>query len=370
MHDVAHDRTKPALSYQDAGVDTEGAQSALTGLLGHVSKTLAFRQQIGSVVLPIGFFANVLDFGSGMGLAISTDGVGTKILIAQMMDKYDTIGIDCVAMNVNDVLCVGAEPLSLVDYIAVQQPNQYLLEEIAKGLARGCESAQITISGGEIAQLGEMVHGLKDGYGFDLVGTCVGRVDLDKIIVGRSITDGDIIVGLASTGIHSNGLSLARKVLFDQADLVPYQYHGELGRTIGEELLEPTHIYVQEIMEMIAAGVQVKGLANITSDGLLNLTRLDGNIEYHIDSLPEPQPIFRLIQRLGDVPDSEMFRVFNMGIGFCVVTAPSDVKTVEAIAAKHGVATHVLGRTVSGRERKVVIREKQLQGSGHTFWPL
>src|SRR4029450_4899217 len=208
--------TNPGFAYQQAGVDTDQASTALTGLLHWVTQAHALPQGVGAVRLPIGYYANVIDIGHGLGLAISTDGVGSKLLVAQLMDKYDTIGIDCVAMNANDILCVGARPLSLVDYLAVQVPEARLLEQLGKGLYEGAKQANITIAGGELAQIGEMIKGVRDGYAFDLAATCIGTLLLDHVLVGQHIEEGDVLIGLASTGIHSNGLTLARHGLLDQ----------------------------------------------------------------------------------------------------------------------------------------------------------
>src|SRR5881296_2465107 len=224
-------------TYKDAGVDTEGQDLAMHYLRQRVELTFELRPN--EVRLPIGYFANVIDLGGGVGLAVSTDGVGTKILIAQMMDKYDTIGIDCVAMNVNDVLAVGATPVALLDYIAVELPHDDLMTQLVRGLYKGAELANVTIPGGEIAQVREMIRGVREGYAFDLVGTAIGTIDLSRILTGRDTKEGDIIVGLRSTGVHSNGLTLARRVFFRDHHWSVDKYLSELGRTIGEELLEP-----------------------------------------------------------------------------------------------------------------------------------
>jgi phosphoribosylformylglycinamidine cyclo-ligase len=181
-------KKKPSLSYQTAGVDSGQKDQAMQRLGNWVERSFLLRP--GEVQLPLGYFANVIDVGNGLGIAVSTDGVGTKILVAEMMEKYDTVGIDCVAMNVNDVLCVGAEPLALLDYIAVQVPHPDLLESLAKGLYRGAELAHITIPGGEIAQIKEMIQGLREGYAFDLVATCIGKVPLDKMLLGEHVAEG------------------------------------------------------------------------------------------------------------------------------------------------------------------------------------
>ncbi len=355
------------MTYANSGVDTDQAASSLKGLLSWVGRTLSLRQTVGAARLPIGYFANVVDIGNGMGIAISTDGVGTKVLVAEMMNKYDTVGIDCIAMNVNDVLCVGAEPISMVDCISLEEARPDLLEEIGKGLYKGAEQARITITGGEIAQVQEIIKGQREGYGFDLIGTCIGLVRLDRLIVGADIEEGDAIVGLRSSGIHSNGMTLTRKVLFGQAGFSPDKYFDQLGRTLGEELLEPTRIYVPEIMEVLSAGLKVKALAHITGDGFLNLTRVNSETGFVIEQLPPPHPIFDLIQQASGIPDEEMFQVYNMGIGFCVIVPQEDADKVIAIARKHGVDAYKIGRAVHDPEKRVVIEPKKLVSKGNAF---
>src|SRR5215472_13163265 len=276
--------------YQAAGVDTASAQSGLQRIIERIKATWPAPNALGAVKLDIGYFANVIDIG-GIGLAICTDGVGSKSIIAQMMRRYDTIGIDCVAMNVNDVLCVGARPISLVDYIGVEESDAEMLGGIAIGLAAGAKQAGISISGGEISPLKDVMRG------FDLVGTAIGIVPLDRIITGRDLVPGDIIIGLQSSGIHSNGLTLARHILFKQQKLSVDHVFSELGISLGEELLRPTLIYVPEVLEIIGKLPAVKALINITGDGLLNLPRVDAMVGFTIDNLPPVPAIFRLIQR-------------------------------------------------------------------------
>jgi len=355
-----------SLTYQKAGVDSEQQDRAMPLLAHWVKRTFDLRPK--EVRLSLGYFANVIDVGQGIGIALSTDGVGTKILVAQMLDKYDTIGVDCVAMNANDVLCVGAEPLALLDYIAVEVPHPGLLGALAKGLYRGCELARITIPGGEIAQVREMIHGVRRDYAFDLVATCVGKVPLDRILTGASTIEGDVIVGLESSGVHSNGLTLARRVCFEKLGWTPDHYVPELGRTIGEELLEPTRIYVQEVMEMINSCAGVRALAHITSSGFLNLSRAGAPVGYVIDALPEPHPIFRLIRDCGQVKDAEMFFTYNMGIGFCLVVDPSAVDAVRSIARRHNVRSHAIGFTVKDHQKTVRIPQLKLVGREGRFW--
>jgi phosphoribosylformylglycinamidine cyclo-ligase len=354
-------------TYQQAGVHTEQASSGLKGLLHWVVQTHNLRQDVGAVCLPIGYYANVIDIGHGLGLAISTDGVGSKLLVAQLMDKYDTVGIDCVAMNANDILCVGARPLSMVDYLAVQVPEARLLEELGKGLYEGARQANITIAGGELAQIAEMIKGVRAGYGFDLAATCVGTVLLDRILVGQDVCPGDVLIGLVSTGIHSNGLTLARRVLIDQEGLRVDQHVPELSRLLGEELLAPTRIYVPEISRMLEAELPIKALLHITGDGLLNLQRIQAPMGFVIEQLPEPPPIFRLIQARGRVSEAEMYQVFNMGVGFCVVAAPTAAAQVHDIARQHDVATYDLGHAVADPERRVWLKPKHLVSAGNMF---
>jgi phosphoribosylformylglycinamidine cyclo-ligase len=282
------------------------------------------------------------------------------------MDRYDTVGIDCVAMNVNDLICIGAEPLALLDYIAVQVPHERLLAELGKGLYRACELANITIPGGEVAQVREMIRGVREDWSFDLVGTAVGVVDLDRIMTGASVRPGDSVIGIGSSGVHSNGYTLARKVLFGKAGFDVNSRPAGLGGTLGETLLEPTAIYVKEVMAMLKAGLPVHGLVHVTSDGLTNLMRLDSEVGYDLDFLPGPQPIFGLIQDQGALPDTEMFEVFNMGVGFCVVCDRAAEKDVLRAARSDGKQAWVLGRVVKG-DKRVELRPRKLVGRGNHF---
>jgi phosphoribosylformylglycinamidine cyclo-ligase len=358
---------KSSITYEASGVSADRAESALSRLIALIGGTHTRQQGPGSLKLPIGFFANVLDLGQKMGLAISTDGVGSKLLLAQEMDCYTTIGIDCVAMNVNDVLCVGADPMSLVDYIAVQEPDPHYIALIAEGLAEGCKQADINISGGEIAQLRDVLRGVENKFAFDLVGTCVGVVSTDRIIVGRELTDGDVIIGLRSSGVHSNGLTLIRKVLLEHCGYSVHAEVPELGRSLGEELLRPTIIYAANVRALLASEVRVKGIANITSDGILNLSRLYADVDYRIDYLPEPQPIFRLVQEKGGVSDAEMYQTFNMGIGFCVIVARDDAELAMQTLRDSGGDPFEMGTVQSPGNKVVKIPKLQLQGTGHNF---
>lgn len=355
----------PSLSYAESGV--VAAAKPLSGLLSWVNQTLSFRKGVGEPVLGIGYYANVLRLTDNLGLAISTDGVGTKILVAEMMRKYDTIGIDCIAMNANDVLCVGAEPLAMVDYLAVQEARPDVLEQIGKGLYEGAVQANINIPGGELAQLKDMIAGIHPNEGIDLMGTCVGVVQLDRMILGQDMQPGDVVVGLASSGVHSNGFTLARKALFDAAGFQPEQHVEELGRSVGEALLEPTRMYVRPVWQMISEGLPVRSLYHITGDGLLNLNRGERPLGFDLQWLPEPQPIFQLIQKSAGVSAAEMYLVFNMGIGFCVVVPESAVERVREIAGEYGIDAWALGNVVEDPRKRVWLRPAGLVGEGEEF---
>jgi phosphoribosylformylglycinamidine cyclo-ligase len=359
--------TDSKLDYRSAGVDTARAEAALGPLAERVRRTFRFAGAPGTpgaVRLDLGYFANVIEVAPNLGIAVSTDGVGTKLLVAEMLDKYDTVGIDCVAMNVNDVLCVGARPITLLDYIAVERTDPAMLEAIADGLARGAEEARISIAGGELAQLGEMVRGVRPGSGFDIVGTAIGLVPLDRVIVGEDLLEGDVVIGLASTGIHSNGLTLARKALFDAAGYAPDQHIDELGRAVGEELLEPTRIYVRPLLALLQAVEEIKALAHISGDGLLNLLRVKSEVGFELTDLPDPPPIFPLVQQAAKVDDAEMYRVFNMGIGFAIVVAAAAAD--RALAALHeagALDARVIGQVVAERPGVLRIPQRALVGT-------
>jgi len=347
--------------HKASGVDIAEADAGLGNIVSRITATWP-KSGFGAVQLPIGYFANIIDIG-GIGLAITTDGVGSKAMIADMMRKYDTIGIDCIAMNVNDLLCVGARPVSLVDYIAVEKADAAMLDGIAIGLTEGARQSNISITGGEISQLRDVVRG------FDLVGTAVGTVALDRILVGRDLVPGDVVIGLASSGIHSNGMTLTRRVFFERAGAKIDTYFPELGCTLGEELLRPTLIYVPEIIEVLDRVPSVKALIHITGDGLLNLPRVDAEIGFVIDDLPAPPPLFGLIEKLGGVGRAEMFEVYNMGIGFCVVVSPADADATLAILARHDRQAAVIGRAVADPSKSVQLPREKLVGAGKRFRP-
>jgi phosphoribosylformylglycinamidine cyclo-ligase len=325
-------------AYAKAGVDQGAADSAVAGLvkaLGAIQLDRPSRQ----VPLP-GHYASVIRLDERTGIALSTDGVGTKLMVAEELGRFDSIGIDCVAMNVNDVICVGAEPLAMLDYIAIDRADPAVCAEVGVGLARGAELAGVEIPGGELAQLGEMVHGV------DVSGACFGTVALDAIVDGSSVQPGDVVIGLPSSGIHSNGYTLARSALagISLAD----DPEGRLGGALGDVLLEPTEIYVKPIVELLRSKVDVRGLAHITSGGLGNLLRLVANVGYEIeDPLPAP-PIFGLIQERSETSDDEMHDVFNMGCGFCCIVAAGDEAAALDLLRPHYPGAKRIGSAVEG----------------------
>jgi phosphoribosylformylglycinamidine cyclo-ligase len=362
--------SKPSISYRDTGV-LDNAELGLRALLKWIDRTASFRPAdgLGRKVIDVGFFASVVDIGHGLGLALCTDGVGSKVLVAEMLERYDTIGIDCVAMNVNDAICVGAEPVSFLDYIATERAVPEVLEQIGRGLHEGARLAGVSIVGGEISQIPEIIKGERPGRGLDLVGMCVGVVPLSRVIVGQHVEPGDLIIGVRSSGIHSNGLTLARRALFGEARLRPDEHVAELGCRVGEELLKPTHIYVAPVLDLLRRELPVRALAHVTGDGLLNLPRIAATVGFRIESLPKPPPIFDLIQKSGNVTAAEMFRVFNMGIGFCVIV-PSDpgiAETVRQCLADHGFEASVIGRVVEDEAKRVLLVEQNLVGEGDRF---
>src|SRR4051794_33624401 len=269
-------------AYAEAGVDTSRADTAVAALVG-VLRTIDLGRE-SRAVLGSGHYANVLEIAPGLGLALSTDGVGSKVIVAEQLGKFDTVGIDCIAMNVNDIICVGAEPIAVLDYIAVEKADPDVLRQIAVGLKAGAEEARVEIPGGELAQLPELIRGHPSPYGFDLVGACFGTVALDGMVIGDRIEPGDPVLGLPSSGVHSNGLTLARRTLPHLGE-TPAELD---GLSVGEALIVPTTIYVRAVMDLLHSDVDVRGLAHITSAGLLNLLRLTDTCGFVVD---DPLPL-------------------------------------------------------------------------------
>lgn len=371
-------RPAPAApTYAQAGVDLEHEGSAMAGLLGWVRKTFEQRPAgaAGHVAVDVGYFASVVALGGNLGLAVSADGVGTKLLVAQLMERYDTVGIDLVAMNVNDLICVGAEPLTLLDYIAVERLDAAMLTAIGKGLHDGAVEAGVTISGGELAQIGAMLRGARPGRAFDLAAVAVGTVPLDRVNLGQHVREGDVVVGLASNGIHSNGLSLARRALLEEAGLAPHDpLPGAKGLTVGEALLAPTRIYVRPICELLRdpRGAEVTALAHITGGGYLNMARIAAPCGYVLDRLPPVPPVFRAIADAGEVSPAEMWAAYNMGVGFTVTVRPGGEARVLEVARSHGIPAWVIGRAVPSDVRRITLPEVGLESDDEadTFRPI
>ncbi|MBR7006731.1 MAG: phosphoribosylformylglycinamidine cyclo-ligase [Candidatus Methanomethylophilaceae archaeon] len=319
-------------TYAKSGVDIDRKSSAIKALVDEIGYK---RTGIGQNVRIPRLFASLIDFGDRY-ITLATDGVGSKLMIAEALDKWDTVGIDCIAMNVNDTICVNAEPTSFVDYIAIDKPNEDVTRDIGIGLQKGAELSNMEIVGGEIAVLPEIINGV------DLSGTCMGYVEKDRIITGDACREGDLIVSLRSSGIHSNGLTLARKVVESNGLSYKDKVSG-LSKSIGEELLTPTEIYVRQVLE-ITSNHEVHGLVDITGGGLRNILRMRKGLKYIISDPVKPAPIFKKIQELGQIEDKEIYQTLNMSMGFTII-APAD--DAEEIASKYPNAD-VVGRVEKG----------------------
>jgi phosphoribosylformylglycinamidine cyclo-ligase len=306
------------MTYAESGVDIHQENKAINALASRITYK---RTGMGTPLTDIGHYAGLIEFGE-YALALTTDGVGSKVLIAHEMKRWDTVGIDCIAMNVNDLLVMGVEPLSFVDYLAIDHPEEELMSQLGEGLQRGAQLSQMTIVGGETASLPEIVNG------FDLAGTCLGAVKKDRIITGEKIIPGDVLVGVPSSGLHSNGYTLARRIVeqspYDYHDIFPY----DPKTTIGDELLTPTRIYI-EILDVISK-CEVHGMAHITGSGLLKLSRIT-DLGFDLHSPLDPQPIFTFLQEQGNVDDREMYRTFNMGMGIIIVLPEKDAACAASI---------------------------------------
>jgi phosphoribosylformylglycinamidine cyclo-ligase len=324
-------------AYARAGVDQARAGAGVAALVAALDRIETGRPP--RAALGSGHYASVLRLDERTGLALSADGVGTKVIVAEELGRFDTVGIDCVAMNANDLVCVGADPIALLDYVAVEEADPDVLEQIGRGLAQGAQEAGVEIPGGELAVLPELIRGHPSPGGFDLVGFCVGLVDLDRMVTGAAIQPGDAVVGIPSSGVHSNGLTLARRALPDLREEPP-----ELGgRSIGGALLEPTVIYVRAVRELLASELEVRGLAHVTGDGFLNLLRLEAPVGYRIDApLPRP-PIFELIRARAGVDEAELHEVFNLGCGFCCLVAAAQADPAVELLSTHHPGTAVIG---------------------------
>lgn len=301
------------------------------------------RGKFGRPLIGIGHYAGLIDIGQGKALAMHTDGVGTKVQVAIQMNRFDTIGVDCVAMTVNDLICLGCEPVALLDYIALEREDETLVSALMKGLVAGAKEASAAIVGGETAIMGSMVNG------FDLVSMGVGVVDRDRIVDGRAVIAGDRVIGVASSGLHSNGYTLARSVLLNNHSL--RDHVPELGKTLGDELLTPTRIYVGPTLDALKR-FEVHGIGHITGGSFRKLERLVGGRKLGFElELPPAPPIFQMIKREGGLSDGDMLRTFNMGIGLCICAPAKDAEGIARLFRRNGFPASEIG--VIGSRRGV-----------------
>ena len=341
------------MDYKKAGVDIEAGYKAVSLMKEHIASTM-----IPEVLTDIGGFSGAFSMKKFVGmeeptLVSGTDGVGTKLKIAFLLDKHNTIGIDCVAMCVNDIVCQGAKPLLFLDYIAQGKLIPQRVAEIVKGVSKGCVESGCALIGGETAEM----PGFYPADEYDLAGFSVGLVDQERIIDGKKLAQGDALIGLASSGVHSNGFSLVRKVFdIEKADLTAPMTELE-GKSLGEVLLAPTKIYVKSVLALIDGGVDLHGASHVTGGGFYeNVPRmLPEGCAASIDGKALPQlPIFRLIQEKGKISDHDMYNTFNMGVGMTVCVDPADVeKTIEILKA-NGEEAYVIGQLVESSEGVII----------------
>ena len=322
------------LTYKQAGVNVQNIKKSQKEIGRIIASTHNLQKNV-KVKHGFGHYAGIVRVSDKITLAMHTDGVGTKVLIANMMKKYDTIGIDCIAMNVNDIICIGATPISFVDYIAANKNDKKVFAQITKGLASGAKLAQVPIVGGETAIMPDLFSG--KGFSFDLSGMVVGMLPR-KPILGISITRGDVIIGIKSSGLHSNGYSLARKVLLSKYSIKD-KIRG-VGK-LGNALLTPTQIYVKPVLEILKK-CKVHGLAHITGGAFTKLLRLK-KIGYDLFNMPQVPPIMQLIEDRG-VKSDEMYKTFNMGIGFCVIAQKDQVSKINSIIKKQRFQSQEIGK--------------------------
>jgi len=336
-------------TYKKVGIDVIGIKKSQTAI-GRIISSTHNLQKLAKTTHGFGHYAGVVQIPGGKLLATHTDGVGTKILIANMLKKYDSIGIDCIAMNVNDIICIGATPISFVDYIAANKNNQQIFKKVVQGLAKGAKKAKVPIIGGETAIMPDLFSG--KGFTMDLAGTVVGILSKKELVLGKSIRVGDAIIGVKSSGLHSNGFTLARKVLLSKYKLGDkIKGVGNLGRA----LLTPTEIYVKPVLEALTK-CQINGLAHITGGSFTKLLRLK-NTGFDLDAFPKIPPLMQLIQDCG-VESKEMYKTFNMGIGFCIVSPKNNVREIQNIFKKYKLPSYEIGKITS--KKGVFINSKKI----------
>jgi phosphoribosylformylglycinamidine cyclo-ligase len=325
------------ITYKDVGIDIKKIKKSQASIGRLVVSTHKLQKKV-KVMSGFGHYAGIIEIPGGTLLATHTDGVGTKVIISQMMKKYDTVGIDCIAMNVNDIICTGALPISFVDYIAANRNDEEIFKQIVQGLVKGAKNAQVPIVGGETAILPDLISG--KSFSFDLAGMVVGIINKRDMILGDKIKTGDIIFGINSSGLHSNGYSLARKTLLSKYS-IREKIKG-LG-ILGDALLTPTEIYVKPVLQAIKE-CNIHGLAHITGGSFTKLLRLK-KTGFMIDNLPEPPPIFQLIEDEG-VEKEEMYKTFNMGIGFCLILPKNEAEKISQIFKKYGFQSRQIGKII------------------------
>lgn len=334
--------------YREAGVDLEAGYESVRLIKSHVART-----KVLGAVDSIGAFGGMFDLSllkmKEPVLVSGTDGVGTKLMIAFEMDKHDTIGIDAVAMCVNDVLVQGAMPIFFLDYLAVGKNFPKKIEQLVKGVADGCVQAECALIGGETAEMPDMY----DVNHYDIAGFCVGAVDKCNLLNGQKISEGNVLIGLPSSGCHSNGYSLVRKVLIKDNKLDLHQYYEKFGKTLGEELLTPTRIYVKAIKHLLQSQIDIKGMCHITGGGFFeNVPRMlkeNQGVKINVTSFPRPE-IFNFIMEKGNIEEKEMYNVFNMGIGFIMAVDKDDVDKVLEKLKEINEEAYVIGEVTSSKE--------------------
>jgi phosphoribosylformylglycinamidine cyclo-ligase len=391
-------------TYAAAGVDEEREQAAFARVMRPwLARTKVRSPLVTSITgLASGYFATLMHLPPGPPLALTTDGVGTKIMLARDANRWEPIGVDCVANNVNDLICVGAVPLALLDYIATDRIDEGVLDEVARGLFLGAELAGIAIPGGEIAQIGDM---LADSAGggpmLDLVGTAIGALpplgtQQDQqapqaeqaqqapqaqqaqqakqawrpAVDGSAVRPGDVVIGLPSSGLHSNGYSLARHALFKKGGMTLSDPVPGTGRRLADALLQPTRVYVAAAEALWSAGITPHGMAHISGGGLLNIARLAADVSYELDAMVPAPEIFTLIADKGEIPRATMYATFNMGIGFCVVVSQSEQQAALAALKRAGEDAARIGWVTSRPGKTVSIPAAGLIGKGDAFEPV
>ncbi len=323
------------ITYKKAGVDISEIKKSQRAI-GKLIESTHNLQKMAKMTHGFGHYAGIVEIPGGKLLATHTDGVGTKVIISNMLKRYDTIGVDCIAMNVNDIICIGATPISFVDYIAANKNDQKIFKQIVSGLVKGAKKASMPIVGGETAIMSDLISGR--GFGFDLAGMVVGMLSKKEMVLGNKIKPNDVIIGIKSSGLHSNGYSLARKALLSK-----YSVKDNLKGVgnLGDALLRPTEIYVKPVLEALKK-CKINGLAHITGGAFTKLLRLK-QIGYHLDSLPKTPALMQLIEDTG-VKNEEMYKTFNMGIGFCIISPENQVKGIHKIFSKHKMKSYEIGR--------------------------